>query len=460
MKRSFAVLLSWLLFAVAVVHGQVREAWVSRFDGPASGDDELRAMVVDGAGNVYVTGSTATSETGLDYLTLKYDSDGNLIWAVQYDGPASGDDVATAIALDSQRNAFVTGYSPGIGTNRDYATIKYDPDGNEIWLARYDGEAHGFDIAWAITADHEGNAYVTGESYTVMGGTAAVTIKYSPKGDQIWLSSRGGTETFHVHPYRLAVSLQGNLYLAGSWLGLLRTNAHFYVFKVDSIGSFAWSAMDVMGGFGRGRAILVDAAENAYFGGEARGRSAPSGGYPIMLKLTTDGALLWRIVDEMARGYASEMAFDSSGNVVVCGALSVANRYKYMTMKLTPDGNQLWSAQYDGPGDGNDEGRGMAVDSEDNVYVTGFSSGIGGLDFATVKYDTYGNELWVARYDGPASGDDRAVGIAVSCNGDVYVGGTSTGIGTGSDFTVVKYTQDRQFPRTECQSAAIGRNVK
>ena len=118
----------------------VVEAWVARYDGPASGDDGAEAMAVDGLGNVYVTGYSED-----DYATIKYDTDGNELWVARYNVLPGSWDWAKAIAVDNLGNVYVTGYSEG-----DYATIKYDSDGNELWVARYDGPSSGNDCAWAI----------------------------------------------------------------------------------------------------------------------------------------------------------------------------------------------------------------------------------------------------------------------------------------------------------------------
>ena len=114
----------------------VLKAWVARYEG-----DGANAMAVDDSGNVYVTGVSAPA----DYATIKYDPDGNELWVARYDGPASSYDEALAMAVDGWGNVYVAGKSDGIGTNQDYATIKYDPDGNELWVARYDGPANGYD---------------------------------------------------------------------------------------------------------------------------------------------------------------------------------------------------------------------------------------------------------------------------------------------------------------------------
>ena len=78
---------------------------------------------------------------------------------------------------------------------------------------------------------------------------------------------------------------------------------------------------------------------------------------------------------------------------------------------------QEWEARYDNGGAST-----LAVDSLGNVYVTGYSTGSGtGYDYATIKYDSDGNEQWVARYDGPANENDKAFALAVDGLGNVYV---------------------------------------
>ena len=127
------------------------------------GHDYGRAMAVDASGNVYVTGRSGDSGKWQDYATVKYDTNGNELWVARYDSPESDVGYASALAVDLLGNVYVTGDSY---TSRgdDYVTIKYDTNGNELWVKRYNGPGDLYDNARAIAVDPSGNIYVTGES--------------------------------------------------------------------------------------------------------------------------------------------------------------------------------------------------------------------------------------------------------------------------------------------------------
>jgi hypothetical protein len=81
---------------------------------------------VDCAGKAYVTGySQSGNYWQFDYATLKYDSSGNEMWIRRYDGPDHNRDYGVALAVDGSHCVYVTGQSYGSGTDYDYATIKY-----------------------------------------------------------------------------------------------------------------------------------------------------------------------------------------------------------------------------------------------------------------------------------------------------------------------------------------------
>jgi hypothetical protein len=117
----------------------VHQAWVRRYNGPGNGQDSATAMAVDSTGNVYVTGASSGSGTDLDYATIKYNSAGQQQWVARYNGPGNSTDVAFAIAVDGVGNVYVTGTSVGSDIFGDYATIKYNSAGQRQWVARYNG---------------------------------------------------------------------------------------------------------------------------------------------------------------------------------------------------------------------------------------------------------------------------------------------------------------------------------
>ena len=124
-----------------------------------------RDVTVGASGNVYVTGTSNFSNNPLnDYLTLKYDGNGNLLWDRTYD--SSGMDRAYGIAVDAYENVYIAGTSEGT------YLIVYDSDGNLINDSGSGGEA--YDIA----LDANGYIYVAGQEYN--DSIDFNTIKYAP----------------------------------------------------------------------------------------------------------------------------------------------------------------------------------------------------------------------------------------------------------------------------------------
>jgi len=161
--------------------------WESQYSGQGEGPDGAYSVAVDDSGNVVACGYSFGAMTGADYYTAKFAAvDGSLLWEKRYNGPANSDDVPFDLALDGSGNAMVTGYSYGAGS--DVYTAKYAAlDGTMLWEVRYDGPASSDDRATALALDVNGNVVVTGLSTGDSGMTDYYTAKYSAaNGTVLW----------------------------------------------------------------------------------------------------------------------------------------------------------------------------------------------------------------------------------------------------------------------------------
>jgi uncharacterized delta-60 repeat protein len=304
--------------------------WTNRYNGPGNGDDYAYAVAVDGSNNVIVTGGSTSSAGDWDYATIKYSNSGALLWTARYNGPGNDTDYATAVAVDRTNSVIVTGYSIGIGTLGDYATIKYSSAGAPLWTNRYDG-ANGDDYARAVAVDGSNNVIVTGSSTYHY-----ATIKYSSAGAPLWTNLYTGPGNSDDEPTAVAVDGSNNVIVTGySYNG---ANYDYATIEYSSAGVPLWT--------------------NRYNG---PGNS-------------TD--------------HANALAVDGSNNVIVTGySTSSGSGNDYATIKYSSAGVPLWISRYNGPGNGDDEATAVAVDRSGNAIVTGFSTGSGGdYDFATIKY--------------------------------------------------------------------------
>ncbi|MGB2696684.1 MAG: SBBP repeat-containing protein [Candidatus Zixiibacteriota bacterium] len=393
MITRLLVLVILLFISIPVFAQTVDTAWVRRYNGPGNGPDYARAITVDDSGYIYVTGNSLHSTVYWDYATIKYYPDGDTAWIRRYNGSGDYYDWGCDIEVDGLGNVYVAGWSFGMGTGKDYATIKYYPDGDTAWVRRYNGAANELDETNCLEVDAYGNVYVTGWSKYDGIDYDYTTIKYVPNGDTAWIRTYNGPGNDWDWATVMTLDDSGNVYIGGWSIGDT-TAVDFCTIKYYPNGDTAW----------------------------IRRYNAPGND----------------------NDYIEAIGVDSDGNVSITGnSWDDLTQWDYCTVRYDSSGNELWARRYNGPGNHYDTPTALAIDDSSNIYVTGYSySDWARNDYATIKYYPNGDTAWVRTYNGPANTNDWTYVVTLDNYGNAYVAGGSYGVGTSQDYAIIKYSTD------------------
>jgi hypothetical protein len=435
-----------LSFFAPVFAESVDTAWVRRYDG-SNGKDEALAIVVDDSGYVYVTGYTYNSTTDYDYGTIKYYPSGDTVWIRKYSGPDNGDDEGFDIAVDDSGYVYVTGMISSNGSGVDYGTIKYHPNGDTVWVRRYNGPGNSTDNPYALAMDDSGYVYVTGYSNGSATSADYATIKYRSDGDTVWVRRYDGPASLADVAYAMAVDGSGSVYVTGGSRGS-GTWEDCATIKYHTNGDTAWVRRynnPSQNGYDRGLAIAVDAKDNVYVAGWSDGTGTGADYFTIRYYPSGDTAWVRRYDGPAdSTDWATGIVVTDAGYVYVTGySWGTGSSEDYATIKYDSSGNELWVKRFN-CANGTDKPAAIALDGSNNIYVTG-RSGCGGTtshDYVTIKYYPDGDTAWLRKYQGPIeNGYDYAYALAVDDSGNVYVTGGSQGDGTSYDYCTIKYVQ-------------------
>jgi hypothetical protein len=360
--------------------------------------------------------------------------------------------------------------------------VSLGPEGTEgapyVSWGTYLGETFNNFCSKGIAVDSSGNVYVTGSTdssgwvsggwdTTYHGGTRGwdgYVVKLSAAGAHVWSTYLGGTDDDMGDG--ITVDLSGNIYatgytyspgwVSGGWDTTLDGTSDAYVVKLSTAGAHIWSTY--LGGTGieTGDGIAVDSSGNVYATGDTTSSSWASGGWDIsydgsgfsdayVVKLSAAGAHVWSTylggTNSNDTGYG--IAVDSSGNVYASGYTEssgwvsggwdtildgIGDGY---VVKLSTAGAHIWSTYLGGMAE--DSSKKIAVDSNGDAYVTGWTTSSGwvsggwdtsyngGDDGCVVKLSAAGSHLWSSYLGGTSN--DTGYGIAVDSSGNVYASG-------------------------------------
>nr|MDQ2901390.1 SBBP repeat-containing protein [Acidobacteriota bacterium] len=402
-----------------------------------SGTDEGHAIAVDSAGNAYMAGSTnSTSRGDYDAFVRKINPTGTaFLYQASFGG--NGDDVANAVAVDSNGNIFVAGgtaspdfpnpagaFQKGNAGGNDAFVLRVNPNTNQLLFSTYFGGS-GDDRALALALDPQGNVYITGATSSTdlqtsntafqrsnAGGFDAFVAKFDPQGNaQFGTYFGGGADD---RGYGIVADSGGNVFLTGSTdsnnfplsnAGQISRagNTDAFITKMDPSGSTLLFSSYLGGGDNDiAQAIALDSGGNVYIAGNTASSDFPTvpGSYQtsyqggatdiFVTKIQPDGRsrlAYSTYVGSHGDDFANGIAVDGSGQVYITGStnsdqfpvtadaqqMTRAGASDVVVVKLDQQGRALLYSTF--LGGGNDEtGRAVAVDGTGNIYVTGITA--------------------------------------------------------------------------------------
>jgi hypothetical protein len=466
-------------------------------------------------------------------------------WHTFYGATASYQDNASSIAIDGSGNIYVTGKSqtrwngpkgePYLNTNATGAlfVLKLDSSGEYQWHTFYGSGDN--DSAGKIAVDSGGNVYMTGSSYNgFTGPTGQEPLKahgYVNYGVNfiLKLNSSGGYlwHTYFEPGYDCAIAFDSkdNVYVSGKSSGHsddfpitpLYYGGNIIIFKLNGLGAFQWitfygyvpNNIDTPGG------IVIDGSDNIYVTGTTYGSwtgplgdtqpplhafSGSAGDYGdiFVLRLRSDGSYVWHtFYGSSSYDYAGGLAVDTGGNIYATGYSyetwngpvtgntplnehSGSSNDDIFMLKLSSSGAYRWHTFYGSSSD--DQGESIAVDTGDNVYLTGYSSatwngpnsetplnghsGNSNNDIFVLKLSSSGAYRWHTFYG--STDNDYATGIALDSSGNIFVTGNSSetwngpnsetplhGFNDASDFVVLKMSQNCLESPVKIESGSV-----
>jgi hypothetical protein len=336
-------------------NGSGLRLWGTYYGG--LGQDESFSTVTDGAGNVYISGST-TSTAGIalgghqntyggttDAFLVKFNGSGVRQWGTYYGG--AGLDISYSTSTDGSGNVYITGTTlstSGIaldghqntlgGGNQDGYLVKFNGSGVRQWGTYYGGG--GVDDGRSATCDVVGNVYLTGYTQSTNGialgghqnsyggGEDAFLVKFNGLGVRQWGTYYGGIDI--EQSYSITTDIAGNVYLTGLTQSLTEIASGGYqntlggifdafLVKYNDSGIQHWSTYYGGANDDRGFSTTTNISGDVYIAGYTNSGGMALGGYQNTLGGIFD-AFLVKFNQSKINGY---VWWDMNSNCVKDG---------------------------------------------------------------------------------------------------------------------------------------------
>jgi hypothetical protein len=374
-----------------------------------AGLEEGTALATGTDGSVYMTGvsSSATldgemNSGGQDVFLTKLSPDGTKAWTRLMGGLQTEWVFGVTVGLDG--SIYSVGYSDsptleGKMNNgyTDAFITKYSSDGSKVWTRLFGGERHEW--GYAIATGSDGSIYASGVTLSdnldgqarlgASQGYDAFITKYDPNGTKLWTRRAGGTGQDWGRG--ITAGTDGSVYVGGfsnsSFDGLTNSGGYdAFVIKYNPDGSKAWTRL--VGGSGNetGYALTTGTDGSVYLSGKTAsttfdGQTNSGGEDAFLTKITPDGTRGWtRFLGGSGNEVSRIVITGIDSGIFVAGDTTSSTvdgqtvrggRDAFIT-KYKPDGTKDWTRLLGG--DGLEEGDGLAIDSNGDVYVSGLTA--------------------------------------------------------------------------------------
>ena len=258
LKYVFSISLI-ISFCSGLSFAQPAIEWVQRYSDYPNLNKRVVDTKLDKAGNVYIAGYIENNDTSRIFLTLKYNSSGAFQWARTYNCWGAWD-LPAGLCIDTLGNVYVTGRSDSassIFNNRttSFLTIKYSGKGDILWMRRFINQDSIYALPRAMCLDDSMNVYVVGYCHYFAPNGRTAIIKYNKTGESVWIKYYPTNDTlvdFNSIEYKNRF-----IYLTGGTSGSKNT------LKLSTQGDIKWEVNFMTVGY----KILVDDSNNVYVGG-------------------------------------------------------------------------------------------------------------------------------------------------------------------------------------------------
>ncbi|MBP7496826.1 MAG: SBBP repeat-containing protein [Bacteroidales bacterium] len=275
-----------------------------------SGITTAKSITVDNYGNIYVIGKFNAPGCqfgkysfkiidpleGMDLFIVKYNPDGELIWATSAGGKC-GYIEPWAIDSDTEGNIFFTGVFTAKSIKFDTLTInayqnscqgmypeifiaKYNTNGKALWAKAING--NDFDWAYGIATDKDNNVFITGYSnskslsigninISLSNSRDMLLVKFNSEGKLLWMNNKYGIETYSV-----STDSKGNSIVCGEFMKdtlimnkdtLFREHSKMFTAKYSPGGDIKWAKTATKGKYAYVLPVTTDSLDNVYIGG-------------------------------------------------------------------------------------------------------------------------------------------------------------------------------------------------